>query len=200
MAPSASPFDYRLLRTSRERCSSRASCGSSSWSVGPEATRWRPRGVCARTTPTDSTFAGRITNLAKNSRALHQVGCWEVATWDVELSRFSTQLWKLNTTADTLRQTHHGVMRHLLDCEGPHRYAFHWSEDPTPRLLVHRQHQQDALRHSWDGLVAGTDGSVDERTEMMGAGYVLGADPLPIISFFARVTMWPSCFSSSGGG
>ncbi len=28
---------------------------------------------------------------------------------------------------------------------------------------------------------------VDERTEVMGAGYVLGADPLPIISFFARV-------------
>ena len=58
--------------------------------------------------------------LPKNSRALHQVGCWEAATWDVELSRFSTQLWKLNTTADALRQTHHGVMRHLLDCEGPH--------------------------------------------------------------------------------
>ncbi len=125
--------------------------------------------------------------LPKNSRVLHQVGCWEVAAWDIELSRFGTQLWKLNTTAVTLRQTHHGVMRHLLDCEGPHRYAFHWSEDPTPRLLVHRQHQQDALRHSWEGLVAGTDGSVDERTEVMGAGYVLGADPLPIISFFARV-------------
>ncbi len=61
MAPSASPFDYRLLRTSRERCSIRASCGSSSWNVGPAATRWRPRGVCARTTPTDGTFAGRIT-------------------------------------------------------------------------------------------------------------------------------------------
>jgi hypothetical protein len=58
--------------------------------------------------------------LPKNSRALHQVGCWEVAAWDVELSRFSTQLWKLNTTAVTLRQTHHGVMQHLLDCEGPH--------------------------------------------------------------------------------
>jgi hypothetical protein len=63
----------------------------------------------------------------------------------------------------------------------------HWSEDPTPQLLVHRQHQQDALRHSWDGLVAGTDGSVDKHTEVMGAGYVLGTDPLPIISFFARV-------------
>ncbi len=122
----------------------------------------------------------------KKSRVLHQASCWETATWDVELSRFSTQLWKLNTTADTLLQTQFGVMQHL-DYEGSHRYAFHWSEDPTPRLLVHRQHQQDALRHSWDGLVAGTDGSVVERTEVMGAGCVLGADPLPIISFFARV-------------
>jgi ribonuclease HI len=56
-----------------------------------------------------------------------------------------------------------------------------------PGLLIYRKHQQDALRHSWDGLFAGTEGSVDERTEVMGAGYVLGADPLPIISFFARV-------------
>ncbi len=56
-----------------------------------------------------------------------------------------------------------------------------------PRLLIHREHQQDALRHSWDGLVAGTDGSVEKHTEVMVAGYVLGADPLPIISFIARV-------------
>ncbi len=124
MAPSASPFGYRLLRTSRE---SGASCGSSSWSVGPAATRWRSRGVCARTTPTDSTSAGRIT---KEEQSV--ASSWETATWDVELSRFSTQLWKLNTTADARRQTHHGVMQHLLDCEGSHRYAFHWSEDPTP--------------------------------------------------------------------
>ncbi len=79
-------------------------------------------------------------------------------------------------------------MPQFLDCEGPHQYAFHWGEDPiTPLLLIHRQHQQDALRQYWDGRVAGTDGSVDERTEVMGAGYVLGADPQPIISFFAIV-------------
>ena len=60
--------------------------------------------------------------------------------------------------------------------------------DPAPpRLLLYRQNQQDALRHSWDGLVAGTDGSVDERAEQMGAAYVLGADPDPITTFFARV-------------
>jgi hypothetical protein len=58
--------------------------------------------------------------------------------------------------------------------------------DPVPpHLLLNRQNQQDALRHSWDGQVAGTDGSVDERAEQMGA--VLGADPDPIMTFFARV-------------
>ncbi len=62
-------------------------------------------------------------------------------------------------------------------------------ESSPPRLLIHYQHQQDDLLHSWDasGLVAGTDGSIDERTEVMGAGYVLGVDPQPTISFFAKV-------------
>jgi hypothetical protein len=169
MAPSASPFGYRLLRTSRERFSIRASCGSSSWSVGPAATRWRSRGVCARTTPTGSTSAGRIIK-EKQSFAPSWLlggigmGCRIVAVQYTTL--------EIEYTADALRQTHHGVMLHLLECEGYHRYALHWSEDPTPRLLVHRQHQQDALRHSWDGLVVGTDGSVDERTEVMGAASV----------------------------
>ncbi len=40
---------------------------------------------------------------------------------------------------------------------------------------------------SWDGLIAGTDGIVNECNEVMSAGYVLGAEPQPIISFFARV-------------
>ena len=38
--------------------------------------------------------------------------------------------------------------------------------------MVHRNHQQDALLLRWEGMVAGTDGSMDERTECMGAGYV----------------------------
>ena len=56
------------------------------------------------------------------------------------------------------------------------RYAFHWGHHQnSPFLLVHRNHEQDAARLSWEGLVAGTDhGSVDERTECMGAGYVVG--------------------------
>ena len=68
------------------------------------------------------------------------------------------------------------------------RYAFHWYDgEAPPNLLLYQKHQQDALRHSWDGLIAGTDGSVDERTEQMGASYVLGDDPAPTLTFFARV-------------
>jgi hypothetical protein len=144
--------------------------------------------ICARTTPEGTRLQAES---PKKSRVLHQAGSWETAAWDVESARFSTQLSKLNTTAEVLRQAHHRdrVMQQLTDCEGSHRYAFHWSENPTPspRLLIHRQHKQDALRYPWDGLVAGTDCSVDERFETMGAGYVLDADPLPILSFFARV-------------
>jgi hypothetical protein len=55
---------------------------------------------------------------------------------------------------------------------------------------VHRNHQQDAAaaaRLSWEGLVAGTDGSVDERTECMGAGYVVGGDVIPLMTLSLRV-------------
>ena len=62
-----------------------------------------------------------------------------------------------------------------------------WIQSPPAGLLLHRQNQQDALKHNWDGLVAGTDGSLDERAERMGAAYVLGAGPDPIAIFFARV-------------
>jgi hypothetical protein len=129
--------------------------------------------------------------LPKKSKVtvLHQVGCWETAAWDVIPSQFIMQLWRVSATSESRQQAyHHAVMQQLLDCEGPHRYAFHWCDNPAPpRLLIHRQHQQDALRHSWDGLVTGTDGSIDEHTEVMGAGYVLGVDPQLTISFFASV-------------
>ena len=79
------------------------------------------------------------------------------------------------------------MQQHLSQVEHL-RNAFHWRESPIPpRLLLHHPHQQDALRHGWDGLSAGTDGIVDERTERMGAGYVLGTDPEPIKTFYARV-------------
>jgi hypothetical protein len=122
---------------------------------------------------------------------LHKTECWETAAWDVELARSITQLWCLDTDPTPLHCSpvpSPATVQHHLGGGGHHRYAFHWSVDPVlPRLLLHRQNQQDALRHNWDRLVAGTDGSVDERAEWMGAGYVLGASPDPIAIYFARV-------------
>ena len=136
-------------------------------------------------------IARLFAELPKKSMVLHKSECWETAAWDVEPSRYATQLWRLGTCPASqgcnLEQTPAVVQQHL-DCSGHRQYAFHWSMGPTPpRLLHYRLNQQDALRHSWDGLVAGTDGSVDVRTEQMGAAYVLGTDPDPIMFFFARV-------------
>ena len=36
------------------------------------------------------------------------------------------------------------------------------------------------MRASREGLVAGTDGSVDERSERIGAGYAIGDQRIPI--------------------
>jgi hypothetical protein len=47
--------------------------------------------------------------------------------------------------------------------------------ESPPQLEYYHQHQQDALRYSWDGFIAAgtmTDGTVDEKTERMGAGCV----------------------------
>ena len=118
---------------------------------------------------------------------MHQTECWEAATWDVKLSRYTMQLGRLNPHAappqrdsELLPEAIHNLP---TSCG-----SFHWYEgSPPPRLLLYQQHQQDALRHSWDGLIAGTDGSVDERAERMGAGYVLGVDPEPILILSTRV-------------
>ena len=113
----------------------------------------------------------------------------ETAARDVEPSRNVTQLRKLGARPDMRQQdqcitTAARLLRTYIYITG---MPF---EDPVPpdSYLIHRQHQQDALRHDWDGLVAGNDGSVDVQTVRLGAGYVLGADPNPIImTFCARV-------------
>ena len=65
-----------------------------------------------------------------------------------------------------------------------HPYDFNFHENPVPPPLVHyRKYQQDAMRATWEGLVAGTDGIVDKCSERMGAGYAIGDRPIPIRVF-----------------
>jgi hypothetical protein len=153
--------------------------------VGLKAERWQSRGSRTGKTPECSVSAGGITKeeqgvIPRGMLGDSGVGCRTVA---IQYTTLESEYY-FRIAAASMPS---GVMQQLLDCEGSHQCAFHWGDDPVlPRLLIHRQHRQDALRHSWDGLVSGTD-SVDERTEVMAAGYVLGADPQPTISFFARV-------------
>jgi ribonuclease HI len=127
------------------------------------------------------------------SRVLHGDGCWAEAKWDVIPSRSVTQLWKLCTkkVSDLHRiQLQPLAVQQALGHWEQNRYDFHWCEDPIPRALVlHRQHQQDALRFSWpgDGLVAGTDGGVQWKQERMAAGYVAGTDLIPLMTLSAPV-------------
>ncbi len=122
---------------------------------------------------------------------MHQSICWETAAWDVVQSRYSAQLWRLHTHATMQQQDPELLPKHvqqLLNCVETQRYVFHWYEEvPPPYLLLYQQHQQDAQRHCWAGLVAVTEGSVEARSKRMGAGYVLGDQPEPILTFHARV-------------
>ena len=132
-----------------------------------------------------------IAELPKNSEVLHETRCWAEAAWDVRPSRHVTQLWHLSNPPASDRQRDvpcPETVRHRMEGRGHYRFSFHWCEHAVPaRLQYYRQHQQDALRFSWDGMIAGTDGSVDEKTESMGAGYVVGADPTPHMTLSIRV-------------
>jgi hypothetical protein len=120
---------------------------------------------------------------------LHRESCWQTASWDVVPKGNTTQLWKIIpcTEQPAVPAVKPIAMQQFLECWECTKYFFRWCEDPVPPLLQvpsHLNHQQDSMRWGWDGLVAGTDGSVHERTEHMGIGYVVGIDCVPLIILY----------------
>jgi hypothetical protein len=73
--------------------------------------------------------------LPKTSLVVHRTECWEVAAWDVEPSRYSTQLWRIHTQA-TVQQQDPALLpttvQQLLNGGETQRYAFHWYEGVVP--------------------------------------------------------------------
>jgi hypothetical protein len=57
-------------------------------------------------------------------------------------------------------------------------------------LRLYWENQQDAIRHTWSGHVAGTDGSVKWQEQRMGAGFAIGRDSTPAAMLSVRVG-WP---------
>ena len=64
-----------------------------------------------------------------------------------------------------------GAMDH---CLSPYDYIKNTSKMPSDT-------------HSWTGLIAGTDSGVKWHDERMSAGYVVGADPVPVEVLAVRV-------------
>ena len=68
------------------------------------------------------------------------------------------------------------------------RYDFHWCIDRVPKALkLYREHQQDARQCTFQGLVGGTDGSANRRSNRMGAGFALGRQKEPLMTYYASV-------------
>jgi hypothetical protein len=126
-------------------------------------------------------------------------------TLNTEHSRYSAQLWRLHSHPTMQQQGPELLPNWTLNMCSSFSIVLKLNDMPSTGtrecLLVTFFYQQDAQRHCWDGIVAGTDGSVDERSERMGAGYVLGDQPEPILTFHARVgaaTRRSSRYDSSG--
>jgi hypothetical protein len=112
--------------------------------------------------------------------------------------------------ADGLELLHVPWSRHLLAClhritgaelligaraVARHQHFQHYAS-PSPggpaagdsRFFFFQENQQDALRLTWAGIIAGrTDGGVDWKNERMGSGYVTGAALETETSFSASV-------------
>ena len=134
--------------------------------------------------------------LRAKSRVVHKEDCWSEAKWDSEQAGYETQLWQVSPGKESNRGQRLGtssetgpipVQSLLGDWEGC-RYDFHWYDGPHASLLQwYQEHQQDALRLTWAGIIAGTDGGVDWKNERMGAGYVTGTALETETSFSACV-------------
>jgi len=121
--------------------------------------------------------------LSAKSRVVHKDECWCDAKWDAEPAGYETQLWRVDPCHEPCGGRRAGItgeagptpVQSLLgDWEG-YRFDFHWYDGPSAKLLQwYHEHQQDAIRLTWTGIIAGTDGGVDWKNERIGAGYVTG--------------------------
>ena len=123
---------------------------------------------------------------------LHKLGFWQTAEWDEETTEHAAQVWMVggHVDADQGSAQHAGSdlsLAALGDWTGL-RYDFHWCIDRVPKALrLYREHQQDARQYTFQGLVGGTDGGANIRTDRIGAGFALGRQKEPLMTYYASV-------------
>ena len=127
-----------------------------------------------------------VARLPKGSLVVHPRECWSEAKFDARPSTHVVEIWRTGR-ADTRRALlgPADFGQALGDWEH-RREDFHWPADEHPMAWdFYRANQQDAAQSDWplDGLVAAIDGSVERKTESMGAGVVGGIGRIPEIGF-----------------
>jgi len=121
---------------------------------------------------------------------LHKQGFWQSAKWDEEKTEHAAQVWMLGgqIVADRESTHHTDLSLAALGNWTGRRYDFHWCTDQVPTALrLYREHQQDARQYTFQGLVGGTDGSANNRTGRMGAGFALGIQKEPLMTYSVSV-------------
>ena len=131
-----------------------------------------------------------VTLVPGKSTLLHKRGFWQTAEWDEETTEHAAQVWIVGGHVDVDQgraQLADLSLAALGDWTG-RRYDFHWCIDRVPRALkLYREHQQDARQYTFQGLIGGTDGSANIRTDRMGAGFALGRQKEPLMTYYASV-------------
>jgi ribonuclease HI len=93
------------------------------------------------------------------------------------------EIWRLGRADQQRALVSPTAFLHALGTWEARREDFHWPEEDHPIAWdFYMESQQDAAQRGWDGIVAAIDGSVDRKTETMGAGFVVGTGPQPVDS------------------
>jgi ribonuclease HI len=118
--------------------------------------------------------------LPKQSLVLHARECWSEGQYDARPSQHATEIWRLGQADPRRALVSPAAFLHALGNWEDRREDFHWPEDEHPMAWdYYCESQQDAVQREWDGIVAAIDGSVDRKTETMGAGFVVGTGQQP---------------------
>ena len=121
---------------------------------------------------------------------VYKQGFWQNAKWDEEKTEHAAKAWMLGGQIVADRDSAHHTdlsLAALANCTG-RWYDFHWCTDQVPtELRLYRENQQDERQYTFQGLVGGTDGSANKRTGRMGAGFALGIQKEPLMTYSVSV-------------
>ncbi len=125
-------------------------------------------------------------SMSPTSKVVHHTACWADVHWDSYPTGMPVQHWKIERPSAATPTFLNLPL--LLGGRETKRYDFHYFNGESPPALgLHWENQQDAIRHTWKGHIAGTDGGVQWKEQRMTAGYVLGSDRTPETVLAVRV-------------